>query len=139
VAKSKYLAKKLLDHTLGVQAYAMPAAVYLALFTGGDGLEGGSLAAELSAGGYARVAVHMAAAADTADGAQSLGAQNVQFEPATADWPIAQAWALVDAQTGGNVLHYGAMPQYGDPPAYKRVYAGDTFFVSSANLAISEE
>jgi len=139
VAKSKYLSRKLLDHALGVQPYAVPAQVYLALFTSSAGLAEGSLANELAGAGYSRPAVHMAPAQDAATGAQSVGAQNIEFAPATADWPQMQAWAIMDADTGGNVLHHGALPQYGDPPAYKRVFTGDIYFIRAADIVISEE
>lgn len=139
MAKSKYLSRKLLDHALGVQPYTIPTEVRLALFTDISGLADGSLSNELAVGGYVRQALHMAAAQNAATGAQSVGAQNIEFDPATADWPEMQAWAIMDAATGGNVLHYGALPRYGEPPAFKRIFTGDIYFVRAADIVISEE
>jgi hypothetical protein len=139
MAKSKYLARKLLDHVLGVQAYPMPATVYLALFTSVTGLEDGSLAHEVTAGGYARVAFAMPAAVDAESGGRSVSTASVDFAPATADWGAMQAWAVMDAATGGNVLHYGALPQYGDPAEYKKIWTGDGFRVRAGDLVISEK
>lgn len=135
--KSRYLAKKLLDHTNGVSAYAMPA-IHLALFTSVEGLESGSLAHEVTGGGYARKAVSMAAAADFGTGGKSVSALAVDFDAATADWGAMVGWALMDAATAGNVLHYGELPKYGTPADYKRVFAGDSFRIPAGSLTLSE-
>lgn len=138
MAKSKYLARKVLDHALGVAAYAMPT-VHLALFSSLVGLETGVLTNEIAAGGYQRMAVAFGAAADAEDGAQSLNSAAVDFPVATADWGPMVAWALLDAATGGNVLYWGEFPKYGDPAAYKAVYAGDSFRIRIGDLSLSEE
>ena len=138
MAKSKYLAKKLLDHSLGVAAFAKPAAVYLALFTSTAGLDDGTLTNEVQAGGYARKPVSFAAAADYLTGGKSLNSAQVNFDVAAADWNSMVGWAVMDALTGGNVLHWGEFPKYGAPADYKRVCAGDGFFVLQGDIVLSE-
>lgn len=138
MAKSKYLARKLLDHSLGVAAFAKPT-VYLALFTSVTGLENGTLTNEVSGGGYARKAFTMPAAVVFGSGGKSTSDVSVDFDVATEDWGQMQAWAIMDAATGGNVLHYGALPQYGDPAEYKRVWAGDSFRVRAGDMNLTEE
>lgn len=137
MAKSKYLSRRLLDHTLGVAPYAAPAAVYLALFSSTAGLIDGSLVNEMP--GYERVAVSFAAATATATGGQALADADVLFDPATTDWGPVVGWAIMDAAVGGNVLYHGEMPKYGVPLEYKRVYSGDRFFVRTGELSLSEE
>lgn len=138
MAKSKYLSRKLLDHTLGVAAYPMPT-VYLALFTSITDLGDGTLTHEIAGGSYARQAVSFAAAVVDGAGGKSLSNAAVEFPVATADWGLMVGWAVMDAAQGGNVLHFGELPKYGDPADYKRVFSGDSFFVRSGDVAITEE
>lgn len=137
MAKSTYLAKKTLDHNLGVAAYAMPT-VYLGLFTSLVGLADGSLLHEIAGGGYARQAVSFAAAVDDMAGGKSLSDEDVLFPPATADWGLMVGWAIMDAQAAGNILYWGEMPKYGDPADYKRVFSGDRFFVRAEEFSQTE-
>jgi hypothetical protein len=138
MAKSRYLSKKLLNHSLAVEAYAMPAAVYLALFTSVEGLESGSLAHEVAGAGYARRAFIMPAAVDDGTGGKVVSTAAVDFAPSTGDWGEMQAWAVMDAAEGGNVLHYGSLPKYGDPGEFKKIWAGDGFRVRSGDMSLSE-
>lgn len=139
MAKSTYLSRKLLDHSLAVAAYAMPEAVYLALFTNITGLGDGNLANEIAGGGYARQAVSFAAAVVDGAKGKSLSIAAVEFPVATTDWGHMVGWAVMDAATGGNVLHFGELPKYGDPADYKRVFSGDSFFVRTPDVVLTEE
>lgn len=138
MAKSKYLSRKLLDHTLGVAAFASPG-VYLALFSSVVGLGDGSLANEIAGGSYARQAVSFAAAEVDGSGGKSLSAAAVEFPVATGNWGPMVGWAIVDAPAGGNVLHFGELPKYGDPADYKHIFPGDSFFVRVGDVEITEE
>ncbi len=138
MAKSKYLSKKLLDHSLGVAAYAMPATVYLALFTSADDLASGTLTNEVNGGGYARKAFTMPAAVDDDAGGKVISEDAILFDTATGDWGEMRAWAVMDAPTGGHILHYGSLPTYGEHSEYKKIWIGDGFFVRSGDVNLSE-
>ena len=108
-AMTRYLQKKLLDHTLGKAAYTMPDTVYVALFTANPG-EDGSLAAEIPSGvGYARAEVTSIFGETDLMTGQAVNDVAFSFGPATDDWGTVTHSAIVDAPTGGNVLLYGAL------------------------------
>ena len=111
-AASNYLENKVLDHVLTATSYTAPAARYLALFTNTSGsaaanLEAGTLTDEVSTSGtaYAREAVTFAAAS----GGSSATDATVTFDAATANWGTITHVAVMDAETSGNVLFYGAV------------------------------
>ncbi|WP_099866072.1 phage tail fiber protein [Pararhizobium haloflavum] len=116
---TNYLEKKLLDHTLGKAAFAMPATVYLALFTSDPG-EVGSAAGEVTEGGYARQAITGAMSAADATSGTSTNTAAISFGPATEDWGMISHVGVFDAETGGNMLLYGEMP------AAKLINSGDS-------------
>jgi hypothetical protein len=133
-AASNYLENKVLDHVLTATSYTAPAARYLALFTNTSGsaaanLEAGTLTDEVSTSGtaYAREAVTFAAAS----GGSSATNATVTFDAATANWGTITHVAVMDAETSGNVLFYGAVT------TSKTIETGDTFQVSSGNLTVS--
>jgi hypothetical protein len=128
-AASDFLENKLLDHVLTATSYSAPATRYLALFTAVTGLETNSPSAEISTSGtaYAREAITFAAAS----GGSSASNATVTFDAATANWGTVTHVAVMDAETSGNVLFYGAVT------TSKTIETGDTFQVSSGNLTIS--
>jgi len=133
-AASNYLENKVLDHVLTATSYTAPTTRYLALFTNTSGsaaanLEAGTLSDEISASGtaYGRKAVTFAAAS----GGSSASNATVTFDTATANWGTVTHVAVMDAETSGNVLFYGAVT------TSKTIETGDTFQVSSGNLTIS--
>jgi hypothetical protein len=133
-AASNYLENKVLDHVLTTTSYSAPAARYLALFTNTSGsaaanLEAGTLTDEISTSStaYAREVVTFAAAS----GGSSATNATVTFDTATANWGTITHVAVMDAETSGNVLFYGAVT------TSKTIETGDTFQVSSGNLTIS--
>jgi hypothetical protein len=133
-AASNYLENKLLDHVLTATAYSQPSTRYLALFTNTSGsaaanLEAGTLTDEVSTSGsaYGRKTITFAAAS----GGSSASNATVTFDAATADWGTITHVAVMDAETSGNVLFYGAVT------TSKTIETGDTFQVSSGNLTIS--
>ena len=133
-AASNYLENKLLDHVLTGTAYTQPSTRYLALFTNTStaaaaNLEAGTLTDEVSTSGsaYIRKAVTFGAAS----GGSSATNATVTFDAATANWGTITHVAVMDAETSGNVLFYGAVT------TSKTIETGDTFQVSSGNLTIS--
>jgi hypothetical protein len=133
-AASNYLENKVLDHVLTGSAYNQPAARYLALFNNTSGnaaanLEAGTLTDETSTSGtaYVRKAITFAAAS----GGSSASNATVTFDTATANWGTITHVAVMDAETSGNVLFYGAVT------TSKTIETGDTFQVSSGNLTVS--
>jgi hypothetical protein len=133
-AASNYLENKVLDHVLTATAYSQPSTRYLALFTNTSGnaatnLEAGTLTDEVSTSGtaYGRETVTFAAAS----GGSSATNATVTFDTATANWGTITHVAVMDAETSGNVLFWGAVT------TSKTIETGDTFQVSSGNLTIS--
>lgn len=125
---SNYAEKKLLDHLLGKAAYTMPTTVYLALFTADPG-EAGGLTAEVTAGGYARLAItSLMTATDAATGTStSTGA--ITIGPATAGWGTITHVAIMDAATAGNTLLYGPLA------SAKTIASGDSFQMAAGQLS----
>jgi hypothetical protein len=133
-AASNYLENKVLDHVLTATGYTAPTTRYLALFTNTSGsaaanLEAGTLSDEVSTSGsaYGRKTITFAAAS----GGSSASNATVTFDTATANWGTITHVAVMDAETSGNVLFYGAVT------TSKTIETGDTFQVSSGNLTIS--
>jgi len=133
-AASNYLENKVLDHVLTATSYTAPTTRYLALFTNTSGsaatnLEAGTLTDEVSTSGsaYGRETVTFAAAS----GGTSATNATVTFDTATANWGTITHVAVMDAETSGNVLFWGAVT------TSKTIETGDTFQVSSGNLTIS--
>jgi hypothetical protein len=135
-AASNYLENKLLDHTLRYSSapYTGASTLYLALFNNTSGnaatnLEAGTLTDEVttSSSAYSRKAVTFAAASS----GSSASSATVTFDTATASWGSITHIAVMDAETSGNVLFYGAVT------TAKTIDTGDTFQVSSGNLTIA--
>lgn len=128
-AASDYLENKVLDHVLTATAYTQPGTRYLALFTANTGLESNSPSAEVSTSGsaYIRKAVTFAAASS----GQSATNATVTFDTATANWGTITHVAVMDAESSGNVLFWGAVT------TSKTIETGDTFQVTSGNLTVS--
>lgn len=130
-AASDYLENKLLDHVLkySTASYTAPSTVYVALFTADTGLETNSPSAEISTSGsaYGRQSITFA----TASGGSSASNATVTFTAATSTWGTISHVAIMDAETSGNVLFYGAVT------TSKLIESGDTFQISSGNLTIS--
>ena len=110
MALSNYLAKKLQDFHLGSQSFTAPATVYLALYTAAPSAGGGGT--EVSGGSYVRKSItnNNTNFPDTVlgTGEKYLGVETA-MATATADWGIITSWALLDASSGGNLLHFGTL------------------------------
>lgn len=81
---------------------------YLALHTADPG-ETGSLAAEVSGGSYARVAITPATFWSAASGGSISNAAAQEFAQASGSWGTITHFSICDASTAGNVLASGAL------------------------------
>jgi hypothetical protein len=117
---SDYAAHKLLDLTLGAQAFSSPATGYLSLHTAT--LNGAGTGMEVSGNNYSRKSVALNTTNFPADsaGAISLAARQT-FTAASGSWGTVSDGGLWDASSAGNLLIYDvcATPQLipdGDAP-----------------------
>lgn len=131
-SKSDYLENELLDHLYGGDDYSRPATVYLALFTSAPTDAGGGT--EVSGGAYARVAVtNNATNWPAATGGTKKNGTAITFPTATANWGTVVAFAIFDAATAGNILHWG------DLTVAKTVTTGDTPSFAANAITITED
>lgn len=128
-----YLANELLDHALGVGAFAMPGSLYLALFTVAPDQTGGGT--EVVGGiGYARLEFNGATgrAFDPAAARLSDNSAQWDFAAATGDWGTLVAWAIVDAAAGAANFFF-----WGPFTPNRTVSNGDTFKIAAGDLDVS--
>jgi len=128
MSKTNYLESKVLDHTLGVTAYAMPT-TYIGVFTAAPGETGGGT--EVTGGSYARVA--LSGKLGSASSGTTVNSADINFPTATADWGTLTHFAVFDASSGGNMLHYGALV------ASKQILSGDIFTILVGQLTFTED
>ena len=131
-SKSNYLENKILDHVLGGGDYSRPAKVYIALYTAAPTDAGGGT--EVSGGSYARVEVTNNSTnwPAASNGAKSNG-EDFTFPTATGDWGTVVAFAILDADSGGNFLYWG------DLTASKAINTGDTAKFAAGDIDITED
>jgi len=125
-ALSNYSENKLLDHIVGTAPFAMPATVYLALYTSSptDSDTGTELTGKA---GYLRQPLTFGAAAG---GAVSNDVE-VTFGPAAEDWGLITHVGIRDADVAGNLLWWMELT------ASKAVGDGDSFTVPIGDLDLS--
>lgn len=131
-AMTSYLQKKLLDHTLGISSFTMPAAIFGALHTASP-TEAGSTAAEVSTSGsgYSRQSLlGKMSAADSVTGLSVLNSV-VNFGPATSDWGTVTDFSISDASTTGNMTLYGELTTAQTTPI------GEQFQLVAGQLSIA--
>jgi hypothetical protein len=133
-SKGDYLETRILDHVLGGPDFVRPATMYLALFVASPTDAGGG--SEVSAGGYARVAVlnntaNWPAASGTA--ATKTNGAPFTFPTATAGWGTVNSFALFDSASAGNLLYWGPLV------LPKVVGAGDTLAFGVGSISITED
>ena len=124
---SDFMENKIIDHLLRNQAYTPPTSVYVALFTTATDDAGGGT--EVSGGGYVRQAVTLSAAS----GGATSNSVAVTFPQATADWGTVTHLAIMDAESGGNMLMHTILD------ASKTINDGDTFKIDIGDLDITVE
>lgn len=121
-----YLEAALINHVLRNTPYIVPATLYVGLCTADPG-ETGSIANEVTGGGYARQAISF----DAPTGGVTQNSLDVVFPQATADWGTITHVIIADAATAGNVLFYGALT------ASKQILVGDIFKIPAGSLTIT--
>lgn len=152
-SKSNYLSKVLLDHMLGGWGATGPTGataptgpgtilpyVWVGLWTTAGSLSDsatGSTANEVSGSGYARVSVaNNSTNWPAAEGATTGVKQNgtaITFPTATGSWGTINQFAILNEETGGQVLFWG------DLSSPKTIGDGDTASFSAGALTITED
>lgn len=139
---SVHLDNKILDHLFKGTAYATPTK-YLAIFKAGDGLTENASATwsanELNT--TTDKAYHRIVLANTTFDAAANSAVvnnvNYEFPVAESDWGTVSHVAIMDAQTGGNVLAWGAIRNpvtLAEQP--REILTGDQFIVRRETMVI---
>jgi len=124
---SDFLENKIIDHLLRNQAYTPPITVYVALFTTPTADDGSGT--EVTGGAYVRQAAGLSAAT----GGASSNAADITFPQATADWGTVTHLALMDAESGGEMLMHSILD------ASKVINNGDTFKINAGELDVTIE
>jgi len=118
---SDYLANKMIDLLFRGQSFSWPSTTYLGLMTAAPSNAGGG--AEVSGGGYARVALPSTMTAisgtqgpdttDPSDGTSGRISNNItlQFPPVVGDWGTVGWVEQRDAAAGGNLLFWRPLAQ----------------------------
>lgn len=138
---SSYLDNKVLDHIFKGTTYATPTK-YLAIFKSGAGLtenNSGTWAAnELQSTdqGYHRIALANTSF-DAATTSAVINNINYEFPVAESDWGTVSHVAIMDAETEGNVLAWGAIRNpvtMAEQP--REILTGDQFIVRRETMVI---
>jgi hypothetical protein len=109
MAMTRYLRKKLGDHSIGKASFTMPTTVYLALFTA-DPTDAGTLTNEATGTGYGRIAItSLFGTFDTTTGI-ATNSSDVDFGVPAGNWGFITHAAILDASTAGNMLYFEALP-----------------------------
>ena len=118
--KGNYLDNGLLNSVFnGAAMVALPATVYVALFTVNPTDAGGGT--EVTGGSYARVASTANTTNWPTTTTESISNGTViTFTAATASWGTATGTAIMDAPTGGNLLYWSPLT------TSKAIASGDT-------------
>ena len=129
-----YLRPAVLGHTLGFQAYTMPAAVYVALCTSPPAVS--TPGTEVSGGSYVRMAATFALAAGRTDLAANT--TTIEWPSATAAWGSVGWFELRDANAAGNRLYWGPLvdPADGITPIIRAIVPGDILRLSAGVLQV---
>ena len=142
-AMTNFFENKIVDFIFRGQALSLPLSFYVALFTTPPSDAGGGT--EVDGGGYTRVSIprsleawagtQEALSIEPSEGTSGTTYNNlpIQFPEATATWGTITHFALLDAETGGNMLFWGEL---GMP---RSIYAGDsptTFLPSDMSYQI---
>ncbi len=106
---TSYARKALGDESIGKAGYAMPAAVYLGLFTASPG-DAGSLTNEVTGGSYTRQELTSKMGAFNLATGIAINTAAIDFPNPTADWGTITYAGVIDASGAGNMLYYEALP-----------------------------
>lgn len=122
---SNYYKSWIIDKMLRNQAFTVPTAIYLALYTVAPTAAGGGT--EVSGGAYTRQVV----ALDAASNGVTANTSEIAFTTSTAAWGTIVAFSIFDADTEGNLLMWGAIT------VEKVMTSGDTFKVAAGDLDLT--
>jgi len=126
MSASNYLEDALLAATLTATTYTSPANVYVALYSTAP--TDSSAGTELTGNGYARQVSTFSV--NTGNGIAN-SSSTVTFTASGADWLPALGWAIVNANTSGNILYYSTLS-----PA-QTVLDGEDLIIGTGNIQIS--
>lgn len=131
---STWLESQLLGHAFARIAYAMPAGLWVALYTTMPGAAGGG--GELAATGYARVATTFGPPAGTPPSAANVA--SIQWPAAPVDWGTIVACGIFDSPAAGNFLGGAGLVAASDPtmPGSTPVGRGDAFRIPTGSLIV---
>lgn len=116
---SDYLENKFVDHVFRNRSFAVPATIYVALYTTSP--TDADTGTEVAGGAYARVQVGPSdttwnatqggtpAAASSGTGGATANAGAITFPTPTANWGVISHFGIRDAVTAGNLLIWGAL------------------------------
>lgn len=132
---SRYLANKLLDHSLKKTAFTRPTNIYLALLDGAAvAVDDGSTIPEVSGGSYARKLMN---SWDLATGRVTANSTGLAFPEVTVSLGVVSYIALLDTLTAaaGNMLAFGAVTpnRLCDVGATPQILRGDIDISFNAN------
>jgi len=100
---TRYLAKKWMDHLIGIATFtAPPAGLYLGMFSA-DPTSTGSLSDEIASGGYGRQALTALMEETALTTGISINEDTVLFPTPTAAYSVTH-FGIMDASTAGNML-----------------------------------
>jgi hypothetical protein len=124
MAFTDYLENKVLDFVFSGGSFSQPGTKYLALYTVAP--TDSSAGTEVTGGGYARQTVTL-----TTSGSDTTNSAAVEYPTATAGYGTVVAVAVLDSNSGGNMLAYASLT------ANKTIATGDVFRVPAGDLDIS--
>ena len=107
-ALSAYMTQRVLNTFLRGESVTPPSAWYFALYNTEPGIH--NTGTEVSGLGYARKAMPAMSAASVVGGKMTISnTGSLAMDTATGNWTTANYWAILDAQTGGNLLVYAPL------------------------------
>lgn len=124
-AITDFLENKLLEHSLGKTAYALPGGSYLALFTTASSDSAGGT--EVVGTGYNRKPITWG----TASGGSISNSLDVTFDVAGSNWGTITHIGIYSAASAGDYLWHGALS------TQKTISTNDQFKIATGNLTIS--
>lgn len=131
-AKTHYCEKMFLNFIGRGVLPSTIAQAYAGLFTSDPGESGSG--AEVSGGGYTRIAVTFNAPVDQSPtGSRMETSADATFPTATLAWGTVTHLGIFDASTGGNLLYYKVLPDA------RTVVAGDVIKIAAGDLAVTED
>jgi hypothetical protein len=126
-----YLNNALLNEVFGGTTYTPPETLYIGLSTTTPTTSGNNIT-EPSGNGYARVAVaNNTANWSVASNGQTKNGTAISFPVATGSWGTVTYFFIADAESGGNILGYGALT------TAQTVANGDTLTFAPNSLTIT--